>query len=110
MSGILIKNAEWVVTMDPERRLIRDGAVAIRDDRIAEVGKSEDIERGFKAEKVIDGAGKLVLPGLIDTHVHNVQQLGRGLADGCDMPVHLLERLYGYEKELMEEEIGRAHV
>lgn len=104
MDGILIKNAEWVVTMDPERRLIRDGAVAIRDDRIVEVGKSEDIERGFKAEKVIDGAGKLVLPGLIDTHVHNVQQLGRGLADGCDMPVHLLERLYGYEKELMEED------
>ena len=67
MDGILIKNAEWVVTMDPERRLIRDGAVAIRD---------EDSGAAVQGE-VIDGAGKLVLPGLIDTIV---QQLGRGLA------------------------------
>jgi 5-methylthioadenosine/S-adenosylhomocysteine deaminase len=104
MGTILIQNADWVVTMDPERRLIQDGAVAIRDDRIAQVGKSADVAQAFQADKVIDGRGKLVLPGLIDTHVHNTQQLGRGVADGCDMPVHLLERLYGYEKELMEED------
>lgn len=44
------------------------------------------------------------MPGLIDTHVHNSQQLGRGLADGCDIPIHLLKRLYGYEAHLMEED------
>lgn len=104
MGRLLIKEAEWVVTMDRERRIIRDGAVAIQDDRIVEVGKTKDVERTFSADKTISAKGQLVLPGLIDTHVHNTQQLGRGLADECDIPKHLLQRLYGYEKELTSED------
>lgn len=104
MTTTLIKNADWIITMDPERRIITDGAVAITGDRIGAVGKTSEIARRFQADKEIDARGKLVMPGLIDTHVHTVQQLGRGLADGCDMPIHLFQRLYGYEKELMEED------
>lgn len=104
MTTILIRNADWVITMDGERRIITDGAVAIDDDRIAAVGKTADLAGNLTAAKEIDARGKLVMPGLIDTHVHNTQQLGRGLADDCDIPVHLLERLYGYEKELVEED------
>jgi 5-methylthioadenosine/S-adenosylhomocysteine deaminase len=104
MGKILIKNASWLVTMDPERRILTDGAVAIENDRIVEVGKTNVVAGKFKAEKVIDAEGKLVMPGLIDTHVHNTQQLGRGLADGCEIDVHLLERLYGYESAMIEED------
>ena len=104
MSTILIKNADWLVTMDADRRILQDGAVAIQDDRITAVGKTDEVSKGFQADQEIDARGKLVMPGLVDTHVHNTQQLGRGLADECDIPVHLLERLYGYEKELMEED------
>ncbi|MFI4986234.1 MAG: amidohydrolase family protein [Alphaproteobacteria bacterium] len=104
MTRILVRNADWLVTMDPERRIITDGAVAIENDRIAAIGKTAEVAGKFRAEKEIDAAGRLVLPGLIDTHVHNTQQLGRGLADGCDIPMHLLERLYGYEKELMDDD------
>ena len=104
MDTILIKNAGWVVTMDPGRRIFADGAVAIEDDRIVEVGKSDLLAAKYNAQKVIDASGKLVLPGLIDTHVHNTQQLGRGLADGCEINVHLLERLYGYETAMMAED------
>ena len=104
MARILIKNAGWVVTMDPERRIFTDGAVAIENDRIVEVGKTDTIASKFKADKVINAESKLVLPGLIDTHVHNIQQLGRGLADGCEINVHLLERLYGYETAMMAED------
>ena len=104
MATVLVKDADWIVTVDRDRRIIRDGAVAIRDDRIVEVGKSGEIAPRFSADRIIDARGKLVLPGLIDTHVHNVQQLGRGLADDVDLPKHLLERLYGYEKELTPED------
>jgi 5-methylthioadenosine/S-adenosylhomocysteine deaminase len=104
MARILIKNAGWVVTMDPDRRIFTDGAVAIEDDRIVEVGKTDKIANKFKADKVINAEDKLVLPGLIDTHVHNTQQLGRGLADGCKINVHLLERLYGYETAMMADD------
>ena len=104
MGKILIKNAGWVVTMDPDRHIFTDGALAIENDRIVEVGKTDKIASKFKAEKVINAEGKLVLPGLIDTHVHNTQQLGRGLADGCEINVHLLERLYGYETAMMQDD------
>lgn len=104
METILIKNAGWVVTMDEQRRIITDGAVAIQNDRIVDVDKTDRLEKKFKAKKVIDAGGKLVLPGLIDTHVHNTQQLGRGLADGCEIDVHLLQRLYGYETAMLEED------
>ncbi|MBI3077125.1 MAG: amidohydrolase [Deltaproteobacteria bacterium] len=104
MGTLLIKDADWIVTMDPERRIIRDGAVAIQDDRIVQVAKTSLVEQGFKAETTISARGKLVLPGLVDTHVHNTQHLGRGLADDCDMAKHLLQRLYGYEKALTPED------
>lgn len=104
MATLLVKDAEWVVTVDPDRRIIRGGAVAIEADRIVALGKTGDIEKRFSADRTIDARGKLILPGLIDTHVHNTQQLGRGLADEVDIPKHLLQRLYGYEKELTAED------
>ncbi len=104
MGTLLVRNADWLVTMDPQRRIIRDGAVAIQDNRILQVGKTGEMARSFTADATVDAAGKMVLPGLIDTHVHNTQQCGRGLADECDLPKHLLQRLYGYEKELTSED------
>jgi 5-methylthioadenosine/S-adenosylhomocysteine deaminase len=90
--------------MDPERRILKDGAIAIERGRIVAIGSTKDVASKFKAKKTIDASGKLVIPGLIDTHVHSMQQLGRGLADGCDIAVHLLERLYGYESEVLLED------
>jgi 5-methylthioadenosine/S-adenosylhomocysteine deaminase len=104
MERILVKHADWLISMDAERRIFTDGAVAIEGDRIVAAGKTRDVARNFTATKEIDATGKLVMPGLIDTHVHNVQQLGRGVAEGCEMKVHLLERLYGYESALMAED------
>ncbi len=109
-SRLLVAHADWLVTMDGERRIISDGAVAIEGDRIIEVGKTADIASRFRPEKTIDARGKLVRPGLIDTHVHNSQQLGRGLADCCDLPVHLFQRLYGYEAQLTAEDAYWASI
>ena len=101
--SLLVRNADWLLTMDGERRILRDGAIAIEDGRIVGVGKTREFD-SFPAAKVVDATGKLVMPGLIDAHVHESQQLGRGLADGCDIPIHLLQRLYGYEAQLMAED------
>jgi 5-methylthioadenosine/S-adenosylhomocysteine deaminase len=97
VSATLIENADWIVTLDASRRIVRDGCIAIRDDRIVHVGKRAGLPSSFAAENTIHARGMLVLPGFVDTHVHNTQHLGRGLGDGCDMPVLLLERLYAYE-------------
>src|ERR1700738_4468981 len=102
MAGVVIRNAEWIVTVDGERRILRNGAIAIKEDRISSVGKHGHLPEACADEacadmQTIDAAGLLVLPGFVDTHVHNTQHLGRGLADECDIPKQLLETLYGYE-------------
>lgn len=104
MSSLLIDRIDWLVTVDAGRRIIADAAIAIRNDKIVFVGKAADLPKDFIADKKIDGRGMLALPGFVDTHVHNTQQLGRGLGDECDIPVQLLQRLYGYESVLTSED------
>ncbi|MEU5397934.1 amidohydrolase family protein [Streptomyces sp. NPDC005963] len=59
-----------VVTMDDSRRVISDGAVAIRDDLIVAVGKTADVTAQWHSDNVIAGERFVVTPGLINTHVH----------------------------------------
>jgi 5-methylthioadenosine/S-adenosylhomocysteine deaminase len=70
-----------VVTMDAERRVIPDGAVAIAGGRIAAVGGRADVQARFRARQTIDAAGHAVLPGLVNTHTHAAMSLFRGIAD-----------------------------
>ena len=74
MADILITNGV-VVTMDAERRVIQDGAVAIEKDRIVAVGPSAEVEAMHRADKVIDARRKLVMPGLVDAHGHTGHSL-----------------------------------
>ena len=59
-----------IVTQDDGRRIIRDGALAIRGDRIAAVGNRADIEDKVHAASVIDGSRFVITPGFIDAHIH----------------------------------------
>jgi len=63
----VIENAEWIVGFDgQEHRLIRSGTLAFRDDTITFMGVAYDGPR----DTVIDGRGRIVMPGLIDLHAH----------------------------------------
>jgi cytosine/adenosine deaminase-related metal-dependent hydrolase len=59
-----------VVTMDDERRVFRDGGIAVRDGRIVAVGTSADVSARWFADDVVAGERFVVTPGLINTHVH----------------------------------------
>lgn len=95
MAKILIKNGT-VITMDPRRRILKDGAVAIENDRIVEVGKAGAL-KNFQADKVFDAKDRIVMPGLVDAHIHNVQMLSRGLGDDVDLIAWCYDRIYPYE-------------
>ena len=97
---ILIRNADWVLTVDPERRVLSNGSILVRDGIIAWVGKAGEEPAIGNAMEVIDGRGLLALPGLIDTSIAVVQQLGRGVADLCDIADYRLQRLAAYEGAL----------
>ena len=81
MADLIITNT-IVVTVDPERRVLFDAAIAIKGDRIADIGPSAEIEAKYAGVKTIDGAGKMVLPGLVDVHAHAGHGLIKTLASG----------------------------
>ena len=70
-----------VVTMNAERRIIEDGAVAVKGDTIVAVGSRANIEAKYAAAQTINAKGKLVLPGFINGHTHVPMTLLRGLRD-----------------------------
>ena len=73
--------ARYIVTMDAQHRLIEDGAVAVRGERIIAVGKRSDLEKQFQPRQRLDRPQAVILPGLINTHTHAAMSLFRGLAD-----------------------------
>jgi 5-methylthioadenosine/S-adenosylhomocysteine deaminase len=101
---ILLYNA-GVVTMDGDRRQFNHGAVLVEDDRIIRVGESAELitELGAEIERV-DLRGRWILPGLINSHVHTSQQLGRGLGDDVNLLTWLHKRIWPYESNMTEED------
>jgi cytosine/adenosine deaminase-related metal-dependent hydrolase len=64
-----INNARYVVTMDPERRIIADGTIVISGSRITQVGKSDDLAH-VPADTVLEAEGMVVTPGFVNGHMH----------------------------------------
>ena len=81
---LLIVNADELVTVAGgsqkprkgkemrELGIVHNGGLAIKDGKIAAVGKTTDVTKSFKAENVISAKGEVVLPGLVDPHTHFV--------------------------------------
>src|ERR1700693_4166123 len=77
----MIWSGRYVLTMAPQRRVIENGAVAVRGDRIGGVGSKAEIDRRFQAKQRLDRPDALLAPGLINTHTHAAMSLLRGIAD-----------------------------
>jgi 5-methylthioadenosine/S-adenosylhomocysteine deaminase len=90
MASVLIKNA-FIVTMNPERALVT-GNLYIENDRIKAIGNIEKT-----AGQVIDAGGQVVIPGLIQTHIHLCQTLFRGQADDLELLDWLKLRIWPLE-------------
>jgi len=89
--SIFIKNG-FVLTMDEENRLIEDGAVVIKKDKIVAVGKTDELEGKYECDKVIDARMKAVMPGLVNLHYHS--SLGRGMYDNLPLYEFLMDFWY----------------
>ena len=84
-----------VVTVDPERRVFTNGYVAVKDGKIAAVGRAS--ECGWKATGETLESDLVVMPGLVNTHAHLVQGNIRGMAEGTTFE----ERLFGFYYPMM---------
>ena len=83
-----------IITVDPTRRIISDGAIRVQDDRIADLGKTPDLQSKYPNDEILDLSGHIVIPGLISTHIHTAQTLLRGTADDLELVSWLCQRIW----------------
>jgi 5-methylthioadenosine/S-adenosylhomocysteine deaminase len=87
-----------VITMNSDRRVFENGYVAIRGERVFDVGDSANLKaKRYKAGRTIDARGKVVLPGLINAHTHIPMTLFRGVADDLDLQDWLTRYIFPAE-------------
>jgi cytosine/adenosine deaminase-related metal-dependent hydrolase len=67
--SLKIDNARYLVTLDPQRRIIREGSVVVEGGRISRVGKAAELA-GARADRVIDARHMVVTPGFVNGHMH----------------------------------------
>ncbi len=106
MIDLLVRNADWLITVDPERRMVRDGALAVDGGGIMAVGPTAEVEAaGYReAVRTIDARGRLITPGFVDNHQHLAPFFVRGLGDDVPLKVFLHDRCYPMEAGVTDEE------
>ena len=82
MFDLIITDA-CIVTVDPEMRVIKKGAIGITDGTIRAIGSVDEI--GRNAATVIGATDRIIIPGLINMHCHAADSLFRGLVEGLPL-------------------------
>lgn len=67
-----------IITVDAARNIILDGAILVRDTVIADIDKADVLLAKYPGEEVTNLEGRIIIPGLISTHMHVAQTLLRG--------------------------------
>jgi 5-methylthioadenosine/S-adenosylhomocysteine deaminase len=96
-----------VITMDSGSRIIESGAVAIRGERIVAVGTAAEVAARYTAARVINAEGRVVMPGLINTHTHVPMVLFRGIADDLMLMEWLQKYIFPAEAKNVDEQFVR---
>lgn len=93
---LLIGNGR-VITMDKDNPFIEDGCIVIKDNVIAEVGNNKTLKERYSDTEFIDAKGKVIMPGMINTHMHIYSAFARGMASKGPAPksfTDILENLW----------------
>lgn len=104
----LVISAAKIVTMDAAGRVIEDGAVAVRNGRIAAVGTKTEIDRRFRPRRRVDRPDAILTPGLINAHTHAPMSLLRGIADDVPLQEWLERFIFPAEARNVNEDFVRA--
>jgi 5-methylthioadenosine/S-adenosylhomocysteine deaminase len=83
-----------ILPMTGSDQLIWHGAVAVSDARIVAVGDDKDLRRRFEPQRVIDATEQLVMPGLINTHMHLFGAFARGLVNDLSFTPWIQKKFY----------------
>jgi len=116
MAGSKRNSGEWllladrIVTLDSDIGVIEDGAALITGDRIRAIGRRQKIAAGHRG-RVVEARGRVLMPGLVNAHMHLYSTFARGMALPGDGPppsnfVEILEGLWWkLDKSLTESDL-----
>ena len=75
----LVLNGGTAITVDPERRVIRDAGIAVQGENILFVGKSTEVSERYTGKKTLDCTDKVMIPGLVNAHIHFSHHMSKSL-------------------------------
>ena len=102
---ILINNVTLLPHPGEQEELIANGFLSIKDGNISALGPMAELPAAITAKKTIDGAGCLLMPGLVNTHTHAPMTLFRGLADDLPLMTWLNEHIFPAEAKSVNPEM-----
>jgi 5-methylthioadenosine/S-adenosylhomocysteine deaminase len=92
---LLIEDARFILTQDPNRSLLEHASIALKGNRIAAIGEPAALKRKYQPQRLIAAAERLVTPGFVNAHSHLESCFDKGLLDDCPL-VAYVDRKYGF--------------
>ncbi len=97
-----------IVKMNAERQILENGAIAIKDGRLYMIGTRGVVVKNTRPKRTIDATGKVIIPGLVNTHTHIPMVLFRGISDDLDLNDWLTKFIFPAEAKNVNEQFVRA--
>jgi cytosine/adenosine deaminase-related metal-dependent hydrolase len=95
----------WVLTVDADRRVFRDGFVAIDGSKIVAVGRHRELAQRYRGRRVIDGTNKVTMPGMSNGHRHLLCCAKGAMPEGGTTLEALRRFIYPSFAQLTEEDM-----
>lgn len=102
---ILIKNSTLISMSEKREKIERNIDLRIKENKVIEIGQNLELNN---EEKIIDATGKIVIPGLINTHAHIPMSIFRETLDGYNLQDWLTQKIWPMEDKLTNEDIYYA--
>jgi len=100
----LLVEGGTIITVS-HKGIVKDGAIAINDDKIEEVGKTSKLKPKYRRYEKINAKNKVIIPGVTNTHHHAAMSLLRGYADDLDLKTWLEKWIWPIEKHMTGKDI-----
>ena len=104
----LLISGGTIVTMNASHDILEDGAIAVSEGEIFLIGKRLDVAKQVIPKRTINATGKVIIPGLINTHTHAAMSLFRGISDDLDLNDWLTKYIFPAEAKNVTEPFVRA--
>src|SRR3989339_825723 len=105
-SSLIIK-AKYILPMDKELSVIKDGLLVVAENKILAVGTEADLKKKYRAKEIIDVGNSVVMPGFINTHTHIAMSYFRGLADDLPLSDWLNKHIWPAEAKFVNADFVR---